>query len=198
MLSDDEIRAILEDHGALLEGHFLLASGKHSNHYLQAAMIAQHPPVLSRILKDPLRELGESLSIDTVLTAATGGIPVAQQVGTLLERRTIFAERDEENRLRLRRNFRITSGEKVLLVEDVVTTGGTLGELRDLVEQHGGEVVGVFTLFNRSGMSRWSSFPLRSTFETEFPLWDPGECPLCDKGLPLERPGTKDVDPTSG
>lgn len=194
MLSDNDIRDILEDHGALLEGHFLLASGKHSNRYLQAAMIAQHPPVLSRILRDPLRDLEQSLTIDTVLTAATGGIPVAQQVGTLLERRTIFAERDDENRLRLRRNFRIDPGEKVLLVEDVVTTGGTLEELRELVEHNGGEVVGVFTLFNRSGMSSWSSFPLHSTFEAEFPLWEPETCPLCEKDRPLVRPGTKDVE----
>lgn len=194
MSSNNDPLSVLKKHGALLEGHFLLASGKHSAHYLQAAMLTQHPSLLSDLMFGAVEALGAEHDVEVALTAAVGGIAVGQQVGQLLGCRSVFAERNEGNQLELRRNFRIEPGEKVLLVEDVVTTGGTLGELKQLAESNDAQLVGAFTLFNRSGMDRWESMPLTSVFELEFPVFEPEDCPLCERGTPIHRPGTKDVD----
>ncbi len=194
MSSNNTSLSVLKEHGALLEGHFLLASGKHSGHYLQAAMLTQHPSLLRELMSGAVESLGEDHDVEVALTAAVGGIAVVQQVGQLLGCRSVFAERNERNRLELRRNFWIKPGENLLLVEDVVTTGGTLGELKQLAEENEARPVAAFTLFNRSGMDRCSGLPLASVFDLEFPVYDPENCPICARGTPIHRPGTKDVD----
>jgi orotate phosphoribosyltransferase len=191
--SKDEVIAILKQHQAMLEGHFVLASGKHSGHYVQVAMVTQFPHVLADLLKDKITEMKQKIDIDTILSAAVGGIPVGQQVALLSQCRSLFAERDEKNQLILKRNFSLNPDEKVLLVEDVVTTGGTLIELKKLVERHQAKVTGVFTVINRSGKDEWEGLPLETILAINFPVYPPNECPLCKEGIPAHRPGTKKI-----
>lgn len=195
MPSEREVEEILRDHNAIEEGHFLLASGNHSGHYVQTARLMREPHLVDELLEDYRESLTEEFGgVDKLLTAATGGITVAQQVGLQLGKTTIFAERNDENELELNRGFELSPGESILLVEDVVTTGGTLEELADLVEQRGADVAGVFSLINRSDHTDWSGRPFRSLLSVDYPVYSPAECPLCDGGQEARRPGTKEVE----
>lgn len=195
MPSENELEAILRDHNAIEEGHFLLASGNHSGHYVQTARLMREPHLVDEILDDYRARLAEEFGdVDKILTAATGGITVAQQVGLKLEKTTIFAERSDDNELELNRGFDLSPGEAVLLVEDVVTTGGTLEELAELVESQGANVAGVFSLINRSDLTDWSGRPFLSLLFVEYPVYPAEECPLCDGEDEAHRPGTKEVE----
>jgi orotate phosphoribosyltransferase len=195
MPSENKIEQILRDHNAIEEGHFLLASGNHSGHYVQTARLMREPHVVDDILEDFTDELKSTFgNVDKILTAATGGITPAQQVGLKLRKTTIFAERSDANDLELNRGFELTPDETVLLVEDVVTTGGTLEELKELVEENGAEVAGVFVLINRSDYEHWHGGPLRSLLSVDYPVYSAEECPLCEDGEDARRPGTKDVE----
>jgi orotate phosphoribosyltransferase len=139
-----------------------------------------------------LRELG---GIDVVLSPAMGGVPVGQQVGLALHARTIYAERNAEtNELELKRGFEIRKGERLLLVEDVITTGGTLLELTDFIREQGGEVAGVFVVVNRSGKEKVGEFPVVSCMEVQFPVYAPDDVPGWLEEIPAVRPGTKKVE----
>ena len=195
MPSENEIEQILRDHNAIEEGHFLLASGNHSGHYVQTARLMREPHLVDEILEDYRSLLEEQFgAVDKILTAATGGITVAQQVGIKLEKTTIFAERNDDNELELNRGFDLAPDETVLLVEDVVTTGGTLGELADLVDDRGATVAGVFSLINRSDLTDWSGKPFLSLLSVDYPVYSPAECPICEDEGEAHRPGTKEVE----
>jgi orotate phosphoribosyltransferase len=195
MPSVSELEKLLREHGAVREGHFVLASGNHSEHYVQTAQLMQEPKLVDEVLDDVSRKLEQTFGdVDKLLTAATGGITFAQQVGLKLNKTTIFAERDETNTLELNRGFEIFEGDSVLLVEDVVTTGGTLEELEDLVEEYGATVAGVFSMINRSGMDDWNDRPFLSLLTVDYPVYSPKDCPGCTEGDEAVRPGTKSVD----
>lgn len=194
MPSPAEDRRKLREAGALLEGHFVLASGRHSPAYVQAARLTERPGALASAMEPVLTEMDLPGEPAAVLTAAMGGVPVGQQVALMEDCRSLFAERDEANQLVLERGFRLEEGEPVLLVEDVVTTGGTLGELEDLVDRAGAEVVGVFTLINRSGSDRWEEHVLNSVYTVSISSYDPAQCPDCREDRPAVRPGSKEVD----
>jgi orotate phosphoribosyltransferase len=195
MPSVSELEKLLREHGAVREGHFVLASGNHSEHYVQTAQLMQEPKLVDEILEDVSRKLERTFGdVDRLLTAATGGITFAQQVGLKLNKTTIFAERDETNTLEFNRGFEIFEGDSVLLVEDVVTTGGTLEELEDLVEEYGATVAGVFSMINRSGMDDWNDRPFLSLLTVDYPVYSPEDCPGCTEGDEAVRPGTKSVD----
>ena len=193
--SSDETIALLKDYGAVEEGHFLLASGNHSNFYVKKGKLVQHPWELQKMIEqrvEAMRELGQ---IDVVLSPAMGGVPVGQQVGLALHARTIYAERNAEtNQLELKRGFEIKKGERLLLVEDVITTGGTLLELTDFIESQGGEVAGVFVVVNRSGKETVGDYPVVSCMEVQFPVYAPDEVPEWLAAIPAVRPGTKKVE----
>lgn len=193
--SSDETIALLKDYGAVEEGHFLLASGNHSNFYVKKGKLVQHPWELQKMIEqrvEAMRELGQ---IDVVLSPAMGGVPVGQQVGLALHARTIYAERNvETNELELKRGFEIKKGERLLLVEDVITTGGTLLELTDFIESQGGEVAGVFVVVNRSGKETVGDYPVVSCMEVQFPVYSPDEVPEWLAAIPAVRPGTKKVE----
>ena len=197
-MNPSDLLPILKEVGALREGHFLLASGRHSGHYVQTALLSQYPDKLQPMLESakPLLEpLGQ---IDTVFFPAIGALPVGQQLALALGKRAIFAERNKQNNMELRRGFEIRPGEKVLLAEDVVTTGGTLKEVIGMVADAGAEVVGVFCVINRSGKNIWQGLPLISLINVDFPTYAEDELPEDLAALPVYRPGTKkNLEPTA-
>lgn len=192
-MSPTEITALLKEVGALKEGHFRLASGRHSGHYVQVAQLSQYPARLQPILEGVRRRILELGEIDTVFYPAIGALPVGQQLGLALEKRAVFAERNADNHMELRRGFELHPGEKLLLAEDVVTTGGTLKEIRRIAEYFGAEVVAVFCVINRSGSDTWEGLPLVSVLDLQFPTYSPDEVPPELAALPVYRPGSKKV-----
>ena len=193
--SSDETIALLKDYGAVEEGHFLLASGNHSNFYVKKGKLVQHPWELQKMIEQRVEAMRALGRIDVVLSPAMGGVPVGQQVGLALHARTIYAERNAAtNQLELKRGFEIQPGERLLLVEDVITTGGTLLELTDFIESQGGEVAGVFVVVNRSGKATVGDYPVVSCMEVQFPVYPPDAVPEWLAAIPAVRPGTKKVE----
>jgi orotate phosphoribosyltransferase len=189
----DPREAILEvfrEAGALLEGHFLLSSGLHSPKYLQCALVLQDPARAERLCSQLARAFADD-RVETVVGPAMGGILVAYELARAFGARAIFAER-EEGRMRLRRGFRIEPGQRVLLAEDVVTTGGSLREVLALVREAGAEVVGVAALVDRtSGRDPGFGMLLTALVQLDVPTHTPEECPLCREGVPVVKPGSR-------
>lgn len=193
--SPEETIELLKDYGAIEEGHFILASGKHSAYYVKKGKLVQHPWELQRMIEQVVPRLEALGGIDVVLSPAMGGVPVGQQAGLALHARTIYAERNAAtNQLELKRGFEIKPGERLLLVEDVITTGGTLLELTDFIESQGGVVSGVFVLVNRSGKAAVGDYPVVSCMEIQFPVYEPDAVPDWLAAVPAVRPGTKRVE----
>jgi len=175
--------------GGLLEGHFRLTSGLHSAGYLQSALVLQHPreaETCGTALADKLRGLGAQV----VLSPALGGIVIGQEVGRALGIRAMFAER-LDGRLVLRRGFVLEPGEKVLVVEDVVTTGGSTRETIDVARQAGAVVVGAASIIDRSGGQQQLDVPFHSLAAVSLPTHEPESCPLCLTGQPVVKPGSR-------
>jgi len=179
--------------GALLEGHFLLSSGRHSPVYLQCALLLQHPDLAGDLCGRLARAFADD-RVATVLAPAIGGIVVAHEVARALGVRAVFAER-EKGRMTLRRGFALARGERVLLVEDVVTTGGSLREVQQLAEEAGAEVVAVAALVDRTGGTDpgFGGMPLTALVRVEAPTYVPEDCPQCREGLPLVKPGSRNI-----
>ncbi len=176
---------------ALLEGHFLLTSGKHSNQYFQCAKVLQYPGY-AESLCNIIAEHFQLFEIDTVIAPAIGGIVVGQEVARQLNKKSIFAER-VDGHLVLRRGFEISEGEKVLVCEDVVTTGGSVFEVIDIVKEYGGEVVGVGMIVDRSNGKVKFGVSQISTLEMEAVTYEPEDCPLCKDGIPVVKPGSREI-----
>jgi len=176
--------------GALLEGHFLLSSGRHSPVYLQCALLLQHPDLAEDLCGRLARAFADD-HVETVLAPAIGGIVVAHEVARALGARALFAERAGD-RMTLRRGFALRRGERVLLVEDVVTTGGSLREVRHLAADAGAEIVAVAALVDRTGgADPGFGMPLTALVCIEAPTYVPENCPQCRQGLPLVKPGSR-------
>ncbi|MSO82472.1 MAG: orotate phosphoribosyltransferase [Acidobacteria bacterium] len=175
--------------GALLEGHFRLTSGLHSAGYLQCALVLQHPreaEACGAALADRVRILGAQV----VLSPALGGIVIGQEVGRALAVRAIFAER-QDGRLTLRRGFTLEPGERVLVVEDVVTTGGSTRETIEVARAAGAIVVGAGAIVDRSGGHQQLDVPFHALAEVSLPTYEPEACPLCLAGQPVVKPGSR-------
>jgi len=173
---------------ALLEGHFLLTSGLHSSRYLQCALVMQDPARGESLCRQLARAFADE-NIQCVVGPAMGGILVAYELARVLKARTIFAER-QDGKMTFRRGFAIEPGERVLLAEDVVTTGGSLREVQDLIAAAGGNVVAICALVDRtSGRDAGFGMPLTSLVKVDAPTYSPEDCPLCRDGLPLQKPG---------
>jgi len=188
-MTQTETLALYEKTGALLRGHFLLTSGLHSDTYLQSALVLQHPEhaaALGAALALPFA--GDAVQV--VIAPAIGGILVAHEVARALGARALFTER-EAGAMRLRRGFGIARGERCLVVEDVVTTGGSTREVMQVVTEAGGGVVGVASLIDRSGGH--AEFPVKRTALATLtvPTFGPGECPLCQTGSAPVKPGSR-------
>lgn len=187
MKTDDYYINILKESGAILSGHFLLTSGLHSATYVEKFKILQFPLLCDKLCKG-IAENFQTQSPNVVLGAATGGIVISHSVGRALCTRSIFAER-ENNELVLRRGFNIENGERVVIVDDVVTTGGSLLELIDLVVKYGGHILGIGVLIDRSGGKIDFGFPFHSLITLDIPTFKPEECPQCLAGTPLTARG---------
>jgi orotate phosphoribosyltransferase len=192
MLSDEEILNIFLKTEALLNGHFLLTSGRHSNQYFQCAKVLQYPNYTELVCKK-IAEFFKDYEIDTVIAPAMGGIIVGQEVARQLGKRAIFAEREDKN-LTLRRGFEIKLGEKFLVCEDVVTTGGSVFEVIDIVKQNNGIVVGVGFIVDRSNGKVQFGVPQVSALKLNVVSYLPEECPLCKEGIPVVKPGSRKIN----
>ncbi|MDN5363019.1 MAG: orotate phosphoribosyltransferase [Eubacteriales bacterium] len=192
MLSQEEILNMFLESGALLEGHFLLTSGRHSNRYMQCARVLQYPRYAEK-LGAALAEGFKDAGVEAVIGPAMGGIIVAHEVGRALRTRAFFTER-EQGVMTLRRGFTLEPGTRVLVCEDVVTTGGSVREVMEVVREKGAQVVGVGVLVDRSGGKVDFGVPLRALLTMEIPSYDAAECPLCREGLPLVKPGSRQIN----
>src|SRR5215208_6996668 len=166
--------------GAFLEGHFRLTSGLHSSGYLQSALVLQHPEE-AEACGQAIAERVRSLGPQVVLSPALGGIVIGQEVGRALGVRAVFAER-QDGRLTLRRGFNLMPGERVLVVEDVVTTGGSTRETIDVARDAGGVVVGAASIIDRSGGQQGLDVPYHALVPISLPTYQPEVCPLCAQG----------------
>ncbi|MGB2960044.1 MAG: orotate phosphoribosyltransferase [Bacteroidota bacterium] len=192
-MKQDEALSIFKETGALLDGHFQLTSGLHSNQYFQCAKVLQYPRH-TEVLCAEIAGVFDEAPIDLVIAPALGGIVVGQEVGRQLDRRTIFAER-KGGAMELRRGFSVRPGESVLVCEDVVTTGGSVREIIDIVQAMGGKIAGVGFIVDRSGGA--VRFPLGggarqfAVLTMDVVTYTPDGCPLCAEGVPITKPGSR-------
>lgn len=190
-MTESEILNIFKKTGALLTGHFLLTSGRHSDRYFQCAKVLQYPEyteLLCKIITDYFRKI----DIDTVIAPAIGGLVVGQEVARQLKKRFIFAEREDKT-LALRRGFSLNENEKILVCEDVVTTGGSVFEVIDIVKSSNAKVIGVGYIVDRSNGKVNFGFPQISTLKMDVVSYLPEECPLCREDIELVKPGSRKV-----
>jgi orotate phosphoribosyltransferase len=190
-MTRDELLDLFRRSGALLDGHFRLTSGLHSPGYLQCALVLQHPQhaeTLGRALAERTRELRPTV----VLSPALGGVVIGQEVGRALGVRAIFAER-QDGGLTLRRGFMLAETDRVLIVEDVLTTGGSTRETMQVATAAGGRVVGAAAIVDRSGGKVSFDVPFAALLNVDLPTYEPDRCPLCAQGMPVIKPGSRPV-----
>jgi orotate phosphoribosyltransferase len=185
----ERVVQLLRHTGALLDGHFLLTSGLHSGSYVQCAKVLQYPQhaeALGRWIAESFR----GTLVDVVLSPAIGGIVIGQEVARALGARALFGER-ERGVMTLRRGFELAPGERVLAVEDVTTTGGSVREVMHLAQAHQGRVVGVGTILDRSGGQIDFGVLQHALATMHLPNYPPEACPLCQQGSQPEKPGSR-------
>ena len=188
-MTESEVLQIFRDSGALLEGHFVLRSGLHSRQYFQCALALQQMPVVEKLGAE-LASKGRSFGAATVLSPAMGGLVLGQEVARQLGLRFIFVEK-EEGKLVLRRGFKIAPGEKILVVEDVVTRGGRVQETIDIARAHGAKVVGVAMAVDRSGGTVNFGVPMFSLLSLQVETFEPDRLPLDLARITPVKPGSK-------
>jgi len=188
-MTRDEVLDLFRQSGALLEGHFRLTSGLHSSGYLQCALVLQHPPHAAA-LGTALGALTRDRQVTAVLSPALGGIVIGHEVGRALGVRALFAER-QDGALTLRRGFRLEAADRVLVVEDVVTTGGSTRETIAVARAAGASVVGSASIIDRGDQPARLDVPLVSLVHYPLPTYEEAACPLCAQGLPVVKPGSR-------
>jgi len=188
-VTNDEVLQIFRDTGALLEGHFILRSGLHSRQFFQCALALQQMPIVEKLGAELARKV-RSLGAVTVVSPAMGGLVLGQEVARQLGLRFIFVEK-EEGKLTLRRGFRVSPGEKLLIVEDVVTKGGRVEETIDIVRAHRGQLVGIAMLVDRSGGIVHFSVPTFSLLSLNVETFDAENLPPDLAAVPAVKPGSK-------
>jgi len=190
---NDDALSLFRERGALLDGHFLLTSGLHSPRYLQCARVLMDPVLATRLGADlgaRVRGLLGGVAPGAVVAPALGGVLVAHEVARALGCRGLFMER-QDGTMTLRRGFSVAPGEPVVVVEDVVTTGGSTREVMDAVRAQGGRVLAVGSLVDRSGGKVDLGVPRASLLSLEVPTYAPESCPLCAAGSKPEKPGSR-------
>ena len=190
MTSDNYIK-IFKESGALLEGHFVLTSGRHSSSYFQCAKVLQYPKYLE-MFSNEIASYFKDFEIDLVVSPAVGGIVIGTEVGRIMKKRTIFAER-EDGKMRFRRGFNIKEKEKILIVEDVITTGGSVKEVMQLIEKSGGVIEGVGVIVDRSSGAVVLHQNQISLASLEVKSYNLNEIPAELASIPIEKPGSRSL-----
>jgi orotate phosphoribosyltransferase len=183
---NDSLLDLFKRKNALLEGHFILSSGLHSDRYLQSALLLQFPDIAEKLG----RELAEKFpgKVDTVLSPALGGLIIGQEVARAKKCRAIFSEKDDNGKPVLRRGFELSHDESVLVIEDVITTGLSTGEVVELISQANARLIGIGSIVNRSEKT---GKPVVSLLNIDVKSWSPSDCVLCKKGIPAVKPGSR-------
>lgn len=192
-MNNDEVMEVFEQTQALLKGHFRLSSGRHSDRYLQCALVLQYPWYAEKLCA-ALAEEVKPLAAQAVLSPAMGGLFVGQELARALRVRHIFTERNKEtDAMELRRGFTVKQGEKFFAVEDIITTGKSIKESLKVITQLGAEVVGVGCLIDRTGGESANFFdvPVKSLVSLKVESWEEKDCPLCKQGVPVVKPGSR-------
>jgi orotate phosphoribosyltransferase len=196
----DRVLDLFERTGAYLQGHFRLSSGLHSSGYLQSALVLQYPKhaeLLGRKLAEALSDWTKQGPIGCVISPALGGLIIGHEVARALSVRFLFAERNAERnadrKMSLRRGFSIGPGEKAIVIEDVITTGGSTREVIDVVRALGGIAIAAGSIIDRSGGAADLGIPRVALETLSVPVWEPEQCPLCHNGEPLTKPGSRPV-----
>lgn len=183
----EEVIKAFESAGALLEDHFIYASGRHGKHFLQAARVLQYPEI-TELLCGALADGFRDKHIELVVGPATGGIILAYATARHLNCRAAFTEKDDDGGMSMRRGFRLQPGTRVLVVEDIITTGGSVQNTLAHLQERGADVAGVGVLIDRSGGKADFPVPYTALAELNLESWKPEDCPLCAQGVPLLEP----------
>ena len=187
-MSEKEVEDLLIETSAIMEGHFLLTSGLHSPRYVEKFNVLQKPVYTEKLCR-AMAEKFKDANIETVVGPVTGGILLAHETGKALGTRAIFTER-ENGKMTFRRGFKLHEGERVLIVEGIVTTGGSIREVIDVVKEHGGIPVAVSMLVDRSGgKATFGDVPSTALLHMDVQTYKPEECPLCKAGIPMTKRG---------
>ena len=187
-MTEKEVEDLLIETSAIMEGHFLLTSGLHSPRYVEKFNVLQKPVYTEKLCR-AMAEKFKDANIETVVGPVTGGILLAHETGKALGNRAIFTER-ENGKMTFRRGFTLHEGERVLIVEDIVTTGGSIREVIDVVKEHGGIPVAVSMLVDRSGgKATFGDVPSTALLHMDVQTYKPEECPLCKAGIPMTKRG---------
>ena len=188
-MTQEEVKGLLVKTNAIMNGHFVLTSGLHSPHYVEKFNVLQHPKYTEQLCKAMAEKFKDS-QIETVVGPMTGGILLAHETGKALGTRAIFTER-VNGKMTFRRGFALHKGERCLIVEDIVTTGGSIREVIDVVKAAGGIPVAVSMLVDRSGgKATFEDVPSTALLNMDVETYEPSTCPLCQKGMPLTKRGS--------
>lgn len=197
----DAIFEIFKDLGALLEGHFLLSSGLHSDKYIQCALVLQYPEIAEKIAVLLFEEIKNNLDIwyeiNVVVSPALGGIVIGQEIARVIKTftnkkvRAIFTERNDKGEMTLRRGFEIMPSDKILIVEDVVTTGKSTREVINVIEEKKGKILALSSIINRSDEDLDFKYPYFYLSKLKVNNYEPQKCPLCKEGITLVKPGSR-------
>jgi orotate phosphoribosyltransferase len=190
----DETLALFERTGAYLHGHFRLTSGLHSPEYMQCALVLQHPEHAEQLgarLATALQNINPSTNIDVVASPAIGGLIIGHEVARALKARSVFTERDANGKMTLRRGFQVQPGETAVVIEDVITTGGSSREVYELLRDAGVQVVAAGSIIDRSAGEANLGVPRVALASLRVTAYPESECPLCRDGVPVEKPGSR-------
>ena len=189
----DEILALFQRTGAYMHGHFRLTSGLHSPEYLQCALVLQHPAYAESLgthLARSLQDMNPAV-VNVVASPAVGGLVIGHEVARALKARSIFTERDANGKMTLRRGFHVEPGETAVVIEDVITTGGSSAEVLNVLREAGAEIVAAGSIIDRSDGQVDLGVPRVALTSMKVVAYDPADRPLCRDGVPLEKPGSR-------